>query len=232
MMANYLVKVHNPSICLENGAAAAGGEQIYFILDESNKAVKIGITKNIYKRISDIQANSAVKLVCVKIIERSSKNDEAELHLKFKDYHIQGEWFRIEGELEKYLSESIRDTAFHIRTNLKNNTIIKAAKTAEERNELLALAGKLEELKKTELSMKRAAAGYLGGIATFRKKGREGMSESGKLGGRPRLMALEEITNQTGSQIIKESPKETERGKGCLARNALPPVVMRALGLK
>jgi hypothetical protein len=61
------------------------------------------------------------------------------------------------------------------------------------------------------LSLKRAEAGRMGGIATYMKRGVEGMQSIGKLGGRPRLETIEELMEQHGFR--------TER---VIERRALP----------
>lgn len=60
-----------------------------------------------------------------------------------------------------------------------------------------------------ELRQKRAAVGRAGGYATFFKYGRERMTAWGKLGGRPRLLTLEEISCQAGSKELSERGKRS-----------------------
>jgi len=64
------------------------------------------------------------------------------------------------------------------------------------------------------LSAKRSAAGRSGGYATFFKYGREQMQGWGKMGGRPRLLTLEELQSQVGA---RESLINTKRRNGCQA---------------
>jgi hypothetical protein len=51
-----------------------------------------------------------------------------------------------------------------------------------------------------KLSAKRAAAGRAGGYATFFKCKHKGMVAKGRLGGRPRLLTLDELMSQAVSQ--------------------------------
>lgn len=68
---------------------------LYFILNESLDAVKIGLTTNISKRLSTLQIASPVELVPILLCE-GSQNLEREVHAQFKaeGWHIRGEWFR------------------------------------------------------------------------------------------------------------------------------------------
>lgn len=63
--------------------------------------------------------------------------------------------------------------------------------------------------RKPSLSEKRSKAGHIGGLQTFFLHGREGMSEKGRLGGRPRLITLEEI--QESRRLEAETEKENRR---------------------
>jgi hypothetical protein len=190
--------------------------QIYFIYDKINNAVKVGLTVNIHKRLPEIQTHNASELFCIKLIENCEKHEEAEFHIKFKDYHIHGEWFRLTGELEKYLHDSLEDIESHISVGLISNTIIKAAiKAAGERRNLFEnIINNGINPKKTDISIKRSAAGYLGGTAMFEKYGREQMREMGRLGGRPRSLTLAEMESQFNVPHSKEINKRRVRLPG------------------
>ena len=79
----------------------------YFILNCSTGAdVKIGKSSNPKKRLSVIQPGNHSKLVILAILE---EDIEKELHIKFKEYHSFGEWYRFEGELKNYISSLVQD---------------------------------------------------------------------------------------------------------------------------
>lgn len=77
---------------------------VYFIGNKQNKVVKIGYTiSKIDQRVSVIQANCPFIIECMLLIE-GLKDTEQYLHKLFKDEWIRGEWFKLEGEVEKYLN--------------------------------------------------------------------------------------------------------------------------------
>ncbi len=57
------------------------------------------------------------------------------------------------------------------------------------------------------MNPKKQKAGRLGGQATFRKYGREGMAARGKRGGRPRSLTLEERQQQSRNREIENKEK-------------------------
>lgn len=67
------------------------------------------------------------------------------------------------------------------------------------------------------MNPKKQKAGRLGGLATFRKYGREGMVACGKKGGRPRALTIEERQQQ----LLKaqENKKEVEDTPSTLPGN-------------
>ncbi len=66
---------------------------IYFIR-ASNNAVKIGVTNNIGKRLSDLQTSHYEELSLVYIEElKDPRKVEKFLHRALSDFHIRGEWF-------------------------------------------------------------------------------------------------------------------------------------------
>lgn len=63
---------------------------IYFI--EYGNLIKIGYAKNPAKRIKEIQSNYPLPLGIVGIID-GERSEEQKLHFKFKEYHVNKEWF-------------------------------------------------------------------------------------------------------------------------------------------
>jgi hypothetical protein len=75
------------------------GGIVYFIKNLNTNNIKIGRTHDdIEIRLSCLQVGNDCELVVVKTIECDSKTMEKELHLKFADYHIRGEWYKITEE--------------------------------------------------------------------------------------------------------------------------------------
>jgi len=76
---------------------------VYFIYDKSN--IKIGFTKNIKKRIKELQTSNSNKLVLLGYFI-GDMNKEQELHNQFKNYQILNEWFRPDQKLIDYINEN------------------------------------------------------------------------------------------------------------------------------
>ena len=88
---------------------------LYFILDVTCNAVKIGISNNVNQRLNRLQGENLHSLKILKIIgfkgydlKEASDNSrlfEIETHEKFKDYNIRREWFRYEGKLREFVEQ-------------------------------------------------------------------------------------------------------------------------------
>ena len=82
---------------------------IYFILNYDSQAVKIGIAKNVKRRLASLQTSSPSKLELLGIIKTKSVNNarkiEKLLHEKFAKNRIRGEWFKTNVELLDYIKQ-------------------------------------------------------------------------------------------------------------------------------
>ena len=75
---------------------------IYFLKNGRRKLVKIGFSSDHATRIGSIQMATPDKLKLIATIP-GSRALEAELHKRFAKYHVQGEWFSVDGALATYL---------------------------------------------------------------------------------------------------------------------------------
>lgn len=75
---------------------------IYFILSSEINAVKIGFTTNVEQRLSVLQTGSPHELKLVKVISGSPRK-EKQLHKKFAEYNIRGEWFHWNDVIKNYV---------------------------------------------------------------------------------------------------------------------------------
>lgn len=75
---------------------------IYFLQNGRRKLVKIGFSGDHISRIDSLQSATPDKLKLLATLP-GSRTLEAELHKRFAKYHVQGEWFSVEGELAKYI---------------------------------------------------------------------------------------------------------------------------------
>jgi hypothetical protein len=81
---------------------------VYFIGNLSHKWVKIGYTKSLEKRLGDIQVGCPFPVDAIYTIKSDAKNVrklEKSLHTKFKNYRMNGEWFRLSEEIEQFIAK-------------------------------------------------------------------------------------------------------------------------------
>ena len=77
---------------------------IYFI--KGGDFVKIGKSHSPEKRIKELQTGNPYKLELLKTIKECSEGgyfNESDLHIKFKDHRVEGEWFRYTDEIENFI---------------------------------------------------------------------------------------------------------------------------------
>ncbi len=84
---------------------------VYFILNYDSKAVKIGIAKNVGRRMASLQTSSPSELKLIGKIRAKSvakaRELEKSLHQTFDKYLIRGEWFKAEIDLLNYIQETL-----------------------------------------------------------------------------------------------------------------------------
>lgn len=78
--------------------------EIYFV--QSGSAVKIGFGQSAPKRLSGLQTSSPDKLVLLGHIP-GNRHIERFLHWQFRNLRIRGEWFKLEGELTRWIAENL-----------------------------------------------------------------------------------------------------------------------------
>lgn len=77
---------------------------VYFLLNKFDGAVKIGTTANPRQRLKALQCSHSQPLEILKVVE-GGQELEAELHKKFADYRIVGEWFKAHKTLMSYIKK-------------------------------------------------------------------------------------------------------------------------------
>lgn len=84
------------------------GPVVYFIQAGESGPIKIGFTERpVAHRLSNLQTASADELralVCVS----GTRQHESDLHFRFRDHHIRGEWFKPAADLLEYIA-SLRE---------------------------------------------------------------------------------------------------------------------------
>lgn len=66
---------------------------IYFIQSVDGGPVKIGRAVNVGSRLRELQSVCPTQLRAVRVIRDAPQYIEAELHRRFRDYRLHGEWF-------------------------------------------------------------------------------------------------------------------------------------------
>lgn len=70
----------------------AGNYATYIILNPNNSLYKVGVSKNIYDRLTQLKREVSPDL---KIIAVCEKNHEREIHFKYREVRQFGEWFSL-----------------------------------------------------------------------------------------------------------------------------------------
>lgn len=75
---------------------------VYFVLAGDRELVKIGWARNVEKRVAELQVGSPEELSVVLTL-RGAPSLELELHERFFDLRLRGEWFTYRGELRRFV---------------------------------------------------------------------------------------------------------------------------------
>lgn len=95
---------------------------IYLIADIEKRWCKIGISRNPKSRSNSIQTGIPFEVEILNVIEGDRK-EERNLHQKFKKYHIRGEWFYYNTEIQKHI-ESINQLPIYENRSIKRIEVI------------------------------------------------------------------------------------------------------------
>jgi hypothetical protein len=77
---------------------------VYFIQAGDSGLVKIGCAQDPKKRLACLQLHNHEKLRLLRVM-RGMREVEADLHHRFHEYRVRGEWFRLEGGLAEYVKK-------------------------------------------------------------------------------------------------------------------------------
>ncbi len=81
---------------------------IYFVHAPSLNRVKIGFTEGrVQSRVDALQTGSAEKLIHLGSVG-GTRYAEAQLHKRFASFRLEGEWFEVKGEFERFLVDTIQ----------------------------------------------------------------------------------------------------------------------------
>lgn len=79
---------------------------LYIIGNEVENICKIGISGNPSKRLKQLQTGCPYKLTILAVVGSFDYESEKNLHNRYKDYRLNGEWFRIKGEIRTIIEQS------------------------------------------------------------------------------------------------------------------------------
>jgi hypothetical protein len=98
--------------------------RVYLISNGTN--YKIGIAKDVKSRLSNLQTGNDVELVLKSTIQTKDKAEalalEKQLHEKYADYHVRGEWFSLQE-----MPEEFRDNGHMLYVKVPNNAMLYGA---------------------------------------------------------------------------------------------------------
>jgi hypothetical protein len=95
----------------------------YFIADKTRQLVKIGKSKTPYSRLRNLQTanggNLTIELLLpvdcgnLEVLSGCKLGDwrEKQLHKRFKDSHLRGEWFRLSPDIQNFINQMIAEGA-------------------------------------------------------------------------------------------------------------------------
>jgi hypothetical protein len=97
---------------------------IYFVLDTVVRAIKIGYSKEPQKRLGALQTANPNKLDILGTIPGTEK-DEEQLHIKFGEHRLKGEWFKgdeiFESVMEMITASRNARTVRQVSRNMNEN---------------------------------------------------------------------------------------------------------------
>lgn len=79
------------------------GKVVYFIGNRNHSVVKIGRTKNVFKRLKNVQTGCPYNLKILGCIE-TQKNGR-KMYQYYRRYQLRGEWFELSDRIDSFLEE-------------------------------------------------------------------------------------------------------------------------------
>lgn len=79
---------------------------VYFVRSGEVGPIKIGMSRNVSSRVAELQSNSGERLTLLAVIETAEPGaTERDLHRRFSDLRLHGEWFRPEAHLMRFIEQ-------------------------------------------------------------------------------------------------------------------------------
>lgn len=116
---------------------------VYFIQDGLGR-IKIGVTRDISRRLSDLKTGSSTSLLLVRFVEGAGPKVERWFHRRFNGHRIQGEWFHFTPEMMTVVAPDEVNTKRSV-TIVRRDvrlTVRERIKQADENADLIGLTQK------------------------------------------------------------------------------------------
>jgi hypothetical protein len=114
-----------------------------YLISHEDKFLKIGYTSDINNRLSQLQTSNPIRLKVINLI-KGDVNLEKELHSRFKELRVNGEWFVYDAEILNYFSSQDSLMWKHGFTPYERMPIIGLIKTERfNKNMSMAMLGEL-----------------------------------------------------------------------------------------
>jgi transcriptional regulator with XRE-family HTH domain len=85
-------------------------DRVYFVSRAGDGAIKIGVSRNPASRLAQLRSGSPEQLTLLAVIPGGRKK-ERELHNRFAEFRIYGEWFAASAELVGFIATLDREAA-------------------------------------------------------------------------------------------------------------------------
>ena len=94
---------------MSRGRIDRKGGCVYFLYAPNNKAVKIGKTTNLKRRLKSFKTALPNAKLLGFMESQAPYELESDLHRKFAEYHVRGEWFFYQGKLKEYIKKRVNN---------------------------------------------------------------------------------------------------------------------------
>jgi hypothetical protein len=108
---------------------------IYLVENESTDLCKIGYSKDVFRRVADMQVSNPIKIIILyRYFTIDAPKLESDLHKYYKLQHLRGEWFK----LTSYQKNSFLSTASALDREIEKSVELLGASDSSARIEFLA----------------------------------------------------------------------------------------------
>jgi hypothetical protein len=94
---------------IRSAIANAERRSIFFYFVEVHGHIKIGIATKWKKRLSALQVSSPFQIKRLLVLD-AYRGFERELHEKFAEFHVRGEWFKDSPEIREFIAKSAQSS--------------------------------------------------------------------------------------------------------------------------